>query len=104
MYTEDMAYIDNWRLVASKLCMSATGIWFDIVTSIPWSFMDLHSYQVMLLFPWRWTQGLRTNTNQSCVSAGPTITIANDNRVVRIIKILRMMRIARIMKLVKFVT
>ncbi len=99
-----MAYIDNWRLVAARLCMSATGIWFDIVTSIPWSFMDLHSYQVTLLLPRRWTRGLTTNMNQRCVSSGLTITIANDNRVVRIIKVMRMMRIARILRLVKFVT
>jgi hypothetical protein len=42
--------------------------------------------------------------NQGCVAAGPTITIANDNRVVRVIKVVRMMRIARILRLVKFVT
>jgi hypothetical protein len=51
MYTEDMMYIDNWRIVAAKLCLSTTGIWFDIMTSIPWSFMDLHSYLVSLPFP-----------------------------------------------------
>ena len=41
-----MAYIDDWRSVAAQLCLSTTGIWFDIVTSIPWSFMDLHAYLV----------------------------------------------------------
>jgi hypothetical protein len=104
MYTKDMMYIDNWRIVAAKLCLSTTGIWFDIMTSIPWSFMDLHSYLVSLLFPCPYTRGLRKDTKQACASAGPTITIANDNRVLRIIKVLRMMRIARILRLVKFVT
>jgi hypothetical protein len=46
VYTEEMVYVDNWRLVAAKLCLSPTGIWFDCVTSIPWSFMDLHAYRV----------------------------------------------------------
>jgi hypothetical protein len=49
VYTEDMAYVDDWRLVAAKLCLSPTGVWFDVVTSIPWSFIDLHSYLVSLL-------------------------------------------------------
>ncbi len=100
-----MVYIDNWRLVAAKLCMSPTGIWFDCVTSIPWSFIDLHSYLVSIISPVAaamdvWTE----NVFQGCVSAGSTFTIANDNRVVRIIKVMRMMRIVRILRLVKFVT
>ncbi len=42
-------YCDEHRVVAYKYCTSATGFLFDFVTSLPWSFNDLYSYQVALL-------------------------------------------------------
>ena len=41
MYDNKQEYIDDWRLVASAYLMSPFGFWFDCVTSVPWSFMDL---------------------------------------------------------------
>ena len=39
-------YCDDLRIIAIKYCTSFTGFWFDFVTSLPWSFNDLYSYQV----------------------------------------------------------
>ncbi len=46
MYNHEQEYIDDWLLVASTYFWSIFGFWFDCVTSIPWSFMDLHFYMV----------------------------------------------------------
>ncbi len=40
-------YCDNLRVIAFKYCASFTGFWFDFVTSLPWSFNDLYSYEVI---------------------------------------------------------
>ena len=36
-------YVDDLRIVASKYIMSFSGFWFDTVTSVPWSYLDLYS-------------------------------------------------------------
>ena len=46
IYDHKLEYVDDWRLVASTYLMSLFGFWFDCVTSIPFSFMDLHFYLV----------------------------------------------------------
>jgi hypothetical protein len=45
-HNHEQEYIDDWRHVASAYLMSIFGFWFDSVTSIPWSFMDLHFYML----------------------------------------------------------
>ncbi len=38
--------MDDWRHIAAAYLFSVFGFWFDSVTSIPWSYMDLHLYMV----------------------------------------------------------
>ncbi len=45
-YDNDLNYVDDWQWVAKQNLLSPTGFWFDAVTSIPWSFLDLHSSSV----------------------------------------------------------
>jgi hypothetical protein len=40
-------YCDNIRVISAVYLSSLSGFWFDCVTSIPWSFNDLYSYQVV---------------------------------------------------------
>jgi hypothetical protein len=42
----DMTYDDDLISVAKKNVCSASGFWFDCITSIPWSYMDLNFYMV----------------------------------------------------------
>ncbi len=42
----EQEYIDDWSHVATAYLTSIFGFWFDSVTSIPWSFIDLHFYVV----------------------------------------------------------
>ena len=42
----DLTYDDDLLSVARKNVCSPSGFWFDCVTSIPWSYMDLHFYLV----------------------------------------------------------
>ena len=49
VYKEDMEFIDDWGTIALRNLLSVSGFWFDCVTSIPWSFMDLHYYMVQYL-------------------------------------------------------
>ena len=50
MYDHQQEYVDDWRRIGLAYFMSASGFWFDSVTSIPWSFMDLHFYMVRTWF------------------------------------------------------
>jgi hypothetical protein len=47
IYDHELEYVDDWRRVALAYLKSVFGFWFDSVTSIPWSFMDLHFYMVL---------------------------------------------------------
>jgi hypothetical protein len=40
-------YCDDFKVIAAKYVSSLGGFWFDVVTSIPWSFNDLYAYQVV---------------------------------------------------------
>ncbi len=46
LYTESLDYIDDLPSVMRMNLTSPWRFWFDCVTSIPWSCMDLHSYLV----------------------------------------------------------
>ena len=46
VFTEDLEYVDDWRIVFVKTFTSISGFWFDSFTSIPWSFLDLQLYLV----------------------------------------------------------
>ena len=39
-------YCDDFQAIAKKYLTSLSGFWFDFLTSLPWSFNDLYSYQV----------------------------------------------------------
>jgi len=78
-YTSEHEYIDEWRVVAAHVSMSFSSFWFDCVTSIPWSWIDL---QVFL-----------TCASQVSGTSG-------DSRVVRAAKVFRAFRIIRILKIV----
>ena len=47
-YTQDMTYKDDLSGSIRRNLSSISGFWFDCITSIPWSFMDLHFYLVVL--------------------------------------------------------
>jgi hypothetical protein len=46
VYDSSDKYCDNPFLVASRYLTSPRGFGFDFVTSLPWSYIDLNSYQV----------------------------------------------------------
>ena len=45
-YDEDMNYVDRLSRVLLRYTTSVMGFWFDSITSIPWSCLDLQSYLV----------------------------------------------------------
>ncbi len=45
-YSEDLTYEDDLLVSLQRNLTSVSGFWFDCVTSIPWSYMDLHQYLV----------------------------------------------------------
>jgi hypothetical protein len=45
-HTEDNRYCDDILALARRNLSSLTGFWFDCVTSIPFSFIDLSMYMV----------------------------------------------------------
>ncbi len=45
-YRVDLTYDDDMASICQQNLISPTGFWFDCVTSIPWSFMDLRVYLV----------------------------------------------------------
>ena len=45
-YNHDMTYQDDLLVSVRRNLSSVTGFWFDAVTSIPWSYMDMHFYLV----------------------------------------------------------
>jgi hypothetical protein len=40
-------YCDNIKEIAVKYFTSFSGFWFDLITSLPWSFNDLYAHQVI---------------------------------------------------------
>ena len=42
-----MSYCDDIKVVAVGNILSPSGFWFDAVTSIPFSYMDLYFHQVL---------------------------------------------------------
>jgi hypothetical protein len=47
-YDNGEKYIDDVKKIFYKSLMALGGFWFDCVTSLPWSFMDLYAYKVLL--------------------------------------------------------
>jgi hypothetical protein len=41
-------YCDEIRVIVTNYITSISGFWFDCVTSVPWSYMDLAVYRVLL--------------------------------------------------------
>jgi hypothetical protein len=39
-------YCDDFQVIATQYLSSLGGFWFDFVTSLPWAFNDLYTYQV----------------------------------------------------------
>jgi hypothetical protein len=45
-FDETGTYVDEFHVVASSYILSYSGFWFDALTSVPWSYLDLYSYRV----------------------------------------------------------
>ena len=45
-FDETGTYVDDINTIAKKYVFAYNGFWFDVITSGPWSFLDLYSYQV----------------------------------------------------------
>jgi hypothetical protein len=45
-FDETGTYVDEFHVVASSYILSYSGLWFDALTSVPWSYLDLYSYRV----------------------------------------------------------
>jgi hypothetical protein len=45
-YNEEKKYRDSFVMSVRRNLSSVSGFWFDSVTSIPWSYMDMHFYLV----------------------------------------------------------
>ena len=45
-FDETGTYVDDIGTIAKNYVFSYNGFWFDAITSVPWSFLDLYSYQV----------------------------------------------------------
>jgi hypothetical protein len=53
-------YCDNFSVISTNYLASPRGFWFDVITSIPWSYNDLYAYKVVhvyvfSLFGFFWT-------------------------------------------------
>jgi hypothetical protein len=48
-FDTDMTYIDDLRRIVRRNLLSLSGFWFDCVTSIPWSYVDVSFYLVMII-------------------------------------------------------
>jgi hypothetical protein len=46
VFDERLGYIDDPKEIAMRNLTSFTSFWFDCVTSIPWSYIDMHQYLV----------------------------------------------------------
>ena len=44
-----MSLIGDLRMALERNLVSA-GFWFDVVTSVPWSYLDYEAYQVCFIF------------------------------------------------------
>jgi hypothetical protein len=42
-------YCDNFKVISAQYLASPSGFWFDIITSLPWSFNDLFTYKVVFV-------------------------------------------------------
>ena len=47
-------YVDDWQKVARRYTLTPSFFFFDIMTSLPWSYLDFWAYQVRLFI---WIQG-----------------------------------------------
>ena len=47
IHNEDMQYCDDIHRVLLLKLKSPSGFWFDCITSIPFSYMDLYFHQVL---------------------------------------------------------
>ena len=47
-YDQNGKFVDDLRTVSLRYVSSVNSFWFDLVTSLPWSYLDLYAYQVTL--------------------------------------------------------
>jgi hypothetical protein len=47
-YDANGTYVDDFASVFSKYCLSIENFCFDTVTSLPWSYLDVLAYMVLL--------------------------------------------------------
>jgi hypothetical protein len=110
-------YVDDINIVAKKYLKTPTSFSFDFVTSLPWSYMDIYSYQVDFT-PFRTLCQLEAAANltiielqrsdngspgQECQDGKDVAAVSNSKRILRVIKILRILKIMRLLKGIKLV-
>ncbi len=113
-FNTDMSYVDDFYCIVKRNLQSVSGFWFDLVTSIPWAYVDLGFFLVICPARRRVCTASPPDSvlvvlhcAQDCkwdVSGAVTVTTTGNERVIRIVKVLRILRIAKVLKLVKLVT
>ena len=71
-YDDQGSYVDEIQLVFLRQVREPTRFLFDITTSIPWSYLDYFSYQVLYrlwwrqIFPFSFFKNIRTQEMKRC--------------------------------------
>ena len=68
-------YVDDIKTIAKKYVSSINAFWFDIATSLPWSYLDYYAYRVGRCpsrgcFIDAWTMRIQKRVRLSLVLAG----------------------------------
>ena len=112
VYDSEFNYVDKASWVLRKYLTSPMGFWFDALTSIPWSWIDIHSYLVTdlssspvagfsLIICMLGQQELNCDSSNQSVTNAQSRT--GNERAIRIAKIFRILRIMRVLKMARFV-
>jgi len=84
IFREDGSYEDSARAIILHNLSSPFRFWFDALTSIPFSFLDLKVFM-------------------ECNVVGGADDVSPDTKFIRAMKILRIIRIVRILKILNFI-
>jgi len=86
-YNSDQTYVDFLPKVVKRHLSSPLLFWFDAVTSIPFSCLDLVTYQTLC--------------KVASLDVLATTALNGEGRVIRVFKIFRILKVLRLLKLVK---
>lgn len=120
-------YFDDMKMIMIRNFTSISGFWFDLVTSIPWSYLDVNAYKVKHFKFAAVYDTARTHISynyygrtvfqnllpglflavyvrvQACIEHLESPILGSETKIFRIVKILRMLKIIRLLKAVKVV-